>query len=817
VILLTSLYHDADARRRDELLECLRRNVAAERLDEIHVFIEDAMAAKELQAHTEFSVAKVRLIEHGRRVTYRSLFDYANQHLQGRGVVIANADIFFDDTLARLDGYDLSGKLLCLSRWDVHADGSASLFEHPSSQDAWIFKAPVPSFHCDFHLGLLGCDNRLAWEAEQAGLKLSNPSRSVRAHHLHLSQVHHYSERQRLAGPTRSISATPLETPYPSSLGTPPAVPCAAVAFSEAMGYTVASLETGASSHNNDARPFTKISEPLLGRMFTQVVSAAVTPIEVEFITSGKLYVLVGTDWDGHDSSAAWLNRHGFRENLPSLETERQTGFEVWSLVAEAGDRFVLPTQVMLVADYLVKRANGLPAANGRSKRSRTMAKESIFALTSLSPQQQDPDLTRKCIQSWQRAGLQVRAFNHPSEISKLEKHFEVEFIRVEETSAHTFEKHFIPINVMLKWAAAQDVPALVINSDIELQMEPWEIKRARWLSEQGLCYFVRYNHEGNYARAFREPDGIDAFLLHGRDASFFPDSFLSMGQPYWDYWLPHTFASLGRPIYTVEFPAAFHLKHQNRWSWNDWHRCALEFERIIGDQSSDRSFGHCVSRAHLRRQAFDRSKISVPQRPPTIREWVEAKFRYPGAKTFLELGAHRGRDTEWMANIPGVSLYALEPDPRNQQPARNNVTLWNAAIADFDGRGPLTLSEQGWGQEWTFSSSIKPPLNHLHRFPVTFGEAVEVEMMRLDSFCKKHELGVIDFILADIQGAEGEMIRGGRETLARTRYLFTEYSDDELYENQVTLSEILAMLPDFRVIELWPDDVLLENTRFQV
>ncbi len=813
MILLTGLYCDPDPHRSDELKECLRRNVEGEMFDQIHLFVEDEQAHETLSAQAILLNRKVELIPHLKRCTFRDLFDYANNRLAGHTVVVANADIFFDDTLTRLKNYDLSEKLLCLSRWDVHADGSATLFEHPSSQDAWIFKAPIRSFECDFHLGVLGCDNRLAWEAEQAGLKLANPSRTIRANHLHLSQVHRYTEECRLIGPARSIAASALETPYPGALGPPPNVPCAGVAFSETMGYTVRSLEIGVSSHNNDHRPFTEIPKQLLGRMFTQVVSAVVSPIEIQFLTPGKLFVLVGTDWGGHESSTSWLNRNGFRENLPSLVTESQTGFEVWSLIGNSGDRFVLPTQVALVSDHLARCPNGVPAVNGKPKRQ--TSGEQMFALTSLSPEQQNPDFTRKCIQSWRSAGLEVRSFNHPSEITELANHFDVEFVPVEDTSAPAFGKHFIPIKGMLNWAAEHNSPALLINSDIELQMAPWEMKRIRWLSEEGLCYFVRYNHDGNRETATREPDGIDAFLLHGRDAAVFPNTFLSMGQPYWDYWLPHTFAALGRPIYTVEFPVAFHLRHQNRWSWSDWHRCALEFERVIGDQSRDRSFGHCVSRAHLRRQAFDRSKISIQQQPPAIRDWVEAKFGYPGAKTFLELGSHRGMDTAWMAAIEGASVYALEPDPRNQQPARTNVMVRTAAISDFDGRGLLTLSEQGWGQEWTFSSSIKQPLNHLHRYPVTFGEAVEVEMMTLDSFC--HRLGVIDFILADIQGAEGEMIRGGAKALQRTRYLFTEYSDDELYKNQATLTQILEMLPDFRVIELWSDDVLLENTTFRL
>ena len=42
-------------------------------------------------------------------MTYGRLFRYANRELAGCRVVIANADIFFDRTLARLDGYDLAG------------------------------------------------------------------------------------------------------------------------------------------------------------------------------------------------------------------------------------------------------------------------------------------------------------------------------------------------------------------------------------------------------------------------------------------------------------------------------------------------------------------------------------------------------------------------------------------------------------------------------------------------------------------------------------------------------------------------------------
>jgi FkbM family methyltransferase len=441
---------------------------------------------------------------------------------------------------------------------------------------------------------------------------------------------------------------------------------------------------------------------------------------------------------------------------------------------------------------------------------------EPILALTSLSPWDTRVQLTRDCIASWRNAGLRVHAFNHPDEIPGLAQLYDVDFVPVKETAAPVFGRHLVPIKVMLDWAAEQDATVLLINSDIELRMADWEVRRVRWLADGGLCYFVRFNHSGDASRAHREPHGIDAFLLHGRDAVGFPDSFLSMGQPFWDFWLPRHFAGRSRRPYAVEFPIAFHQEHQHHWSWQSWHRCALEFARVTGESAGDGAIDACLAMSGRVRQGMDERKIPLPPRPPLIRQWVEQTFGYRGEKTFLELGAHQGTDTAWLAEIPDVTLHAFEPDPRNHQPPRRNVVVHRAAVADHDGRGRLILSQQGWGQEWTYSSSIKQPKNHLHRYPVSFGESVDVELVSLDTFHRQHGLDVVDFVWADVQGAEGEMVRGGRRALARTRYLYTEYSDDELYEQQAALAQIMALLPGFRIVELWPEDVLLENRQLR-
>ena len=191
-----------------------------------------------------------------------------------------------------------------------------------------------------------------------------------------------------------------------------------------------------------------------------------------------------------------------------------------------------------------------------------------ISALTSLSPVNHDRQ--HAAVRSWLAAELKVFSFNHPSEIAVLRgqaayKH--VTFIPVEETSHALFGKHYVPIHAMCRWAESIDAPVLIINADIELHMSGAHLRAVSQTCEAGLCFFVRQNYDVHHRASQSEAWGLDAFLFHGRQAHIVPDSFLCMGQPWWDYWLPLTFAKQGRPLWAVEFPVMFHRNHPANWS----------------------------------------------------------------------------------------------------------------------------------------------------------------------------------------------------------------------------------------------------------
>ncbi len=194
VNLLTSHYTDKHPARQGEILTTLEQNIANSRIARIHLFDETSS----IRCGSRIQRVGPRIGVP--RVTYRDFFDYANTYLPGQIAIIANADIFFDDSLAALVEHGLNGTLMCLSRWDEQPGRAPVHFLNPESHDAWVFQAPIRPFSCDWPLGVPGCDSRLAAEAKRAGLRLINPSRSIRARHLHTSNLRNYTPEQRING-----------------------------------------------------------------------------------------------------------------------------------------------------------------------------------------------------------------------------------------------------------------------------------------------------------------------------------------------------------------------------------------------------------------------------------------------------------------------------------------------------------------------------------------------------------------------------------------------------------------------------------------
>jgi hypothetical protein len=130
------------------------------------------------------------------RPTYADFFSFANDRVTSAQdiSVVANSDIFFDQSLAGLGRVMRSNDCGALSRWENGSGelDTAVLFDRSDSQDAWVFRGKIRSIVANFCVGIPRCDNRILWELRQAGYEVINPAFSVRAYHLHAGQRSEY-------------------------------------------------------------------------------------------------------------------------------------------------------------------------------------------------------------------------------------------------------------------------------------------------------------------------------------------------------------------------------------------------------------------------------------------------------------------------------------------------------------------------------------------------------------------------------------------------------------------------------------------------
>jgi FkbM family methyltransferase len=207
----------------------------------------------------------------------------------------------------------------------------------------------------------------------------------------------------------------------------------------------------------------------------------------------------------------------------------------------------------------------------------------------------------------------------------------------------------------------------------------------------------------------------------------------------------------------------------------------------------------------------------------PFTHEKIATLVKRPNP-TILEIGCNDGTDTlAFLRVMPHANIYCFEPDPRaiarfkKRLGSRlDDVKLFEVAISDRTGRIDFHSSDGGdLPQGWDQSGSIRQPKKHLIEHPwVKFEKTIPVSTCRLDDWCTENGVKQVDFIWMDVQGAEGDVITGAPKILQETRFLYTEYSDNETYEGQPPLKSLLALLPSFEVVARYQAEVLLKNRR---
>ena len=139
------------------------------------------------------------------------------------------------------------------------------------------------------------------------------------------------------------------------------------------------------------------------------------------------------------------------------------------------------------------------------------------------------------------------------------------------------------------------------------------------------------------------------------------------------------------------------------------------------------------------------------------------------------------------------------------------NVEVSTMAISAQTGQMTFYKSDN----KYYGSSSIRKPKRAFEFWQDMSFQESTCQAITLDDFVKSKSIEgkVIDWIWADVQGAEKDLIEGAKNTMKNVRYFYTEFMEYEVYEGQIfDFDSLCKMLPDFEVVHRFEHDVLFKN-----
>lgn len=167
---------------------------------------------------------------------------------------------------------------------------------------------------------------------------------------------------------------------------------------------------------------------------------------------------------------------------------------------------------------------------------------------------------------------------------------------------------------------------------------------------------------------------------------------------------------------------------------------------------------------------------------------------------------------------FPAATLHCFDPLPSNQAivkaldaEAALNAHFYPLALIDDIGICPFWPSTNRG-----YSSSVKEPVivGDIGN-AVSWSSPIRVPCVTLDAFCHQRAIPSIDLLHMDVQSGEAMLLKGAKQMLPHIRYIFTEHNTTGSYKDEPGLQGIMALLPGWSAVHVWPYDALLRNDAY--
>jgi hypothetical protein len=194
-IILFTQYYLCDDITKKEIIYCLKKNLNNKFINKVVVFCEK-------QCYQEFLLYeldkkhKLQIIPVLNRLTFEYWFKYSYKNHPNAIKILANSDIYFDDTIDVLRQLEYTKDILySCSRVDLDEEGNlvksrvdkspdSPVINNTRSQDCWIFKNKLINFETNFILGYENCDILLKHKCTSSGCNFLNLCDHIRCIHI---------------------------------------------------------------------------------------------------------------------------------------------------------------------------------------------------------------------------------------------------------------------------------------------------------------------------------------------------------------------------------------------------------------------------------------------------------------------------------------------------------------------------------------------------------------------------------------------------------------------------------------------------------
>lgn len=183
------------------------------------------------------------------------------------------------------------------------------------------------------------------------------------------------------------------------------------------------------------------------------------------------------------------------------------------------------------------------------------------------------------------------------------------------------------------------------------------------------------------------------------------------------------------------------------------------------------------------------------------IHDWILQNLSE--TSVIIEAGVCDGLDTNFFAkSFPKSKIYGFEPIPELYQQALSlnkdysNVYLNQLALGEFTENKKIYVSDR-FGKKWGSSSVLKPK-EHLNvHTEITFNSELEIGIVNLDEWCEKNKISYVDLMWLDLQGMEPNVIKSSPNIISKTKFIYSEVSLIETYENVIKYDEFKKYMID--------------------